>query len=160
MNMKGGPEAIPTTKEERCGAAMPAYDSVLIKGSVPPFDARTGVPFDSTQEAWFWFMAAQSARHDGARYGSQRGGVPRPCEPVDILRILDRLYRGRLLMMDHLRVLRYYGVRFLPPDSTRPRERRAAVLWEQALGRLEIAFIRKGIVSAPVWHQTTGAGHA
>lgn len=105
-------------------------------------------PFENAEEAWFWFITAQQARNDGARFVSGQGNVIRPCEPVDILKILDRLYRQRRLLKDHLLVLRHYGRRNMAPDSRRVKEKRAAVLWEQAFERLEPVFIRKGIIEA------------
>lgn len=103
-------------------------------------------PFESAEEAWFWFMAAQQALNDGARITSGNSLYPRPCEPVDILNILDRLYRHRRLLREHLLVLRHYGLRRMPPDPTRRREVRAYGLWCDALERLEEVFERKGIV--------------
>lgn len=106
-------------------------------------------PFDSTEEAWFWFIQANQARIDGARISRGLSDVPRPCEPVDILRILDRLYRNRLLVMDHFLVMRHYGRRMLPPDPRRVREVRAFRLWREALSHLEAVLVRKGIVVPP-----------
>ena len=103
-------------------------------------------PFDSAEEAWFWFIDAQSARNDGARFTAGLGLYPRPCEPTDILKVLNRLYRGRMILMDHLLVLRHYGRRKLPPDDRRPKEARAAKLWAEALAKLEEALESKGIV--------------
>lgn len=107
------------------------------------------VPFESAEQAWFWFINAQQARHEGARFTAGKGAVLRPCEPVDILGILDRLYRQRRLLRDHLMVLRYYGRRGMPPDSRRVREMRAHKIWSEALARLENALVSKGIVSPP-----------
>lgn len=106
------------------------------------------VPFDSAEEAWFWFIAAQEARNDGARYAAGASLVPRPCEPTDILKCLERLHRNRRLVMDHLLVLRHYGRRQLAPDARRAKEARAFVLWHEALDRLEDIFIDKGIVES------------
>jgi len=103
-------------------------------------------PFDSALEAWMWFIQAQQARAEGARVTSGEGLVSRPCEPMDILKVLDRLYRNRRLQMDHLLVLRHYGRRQFAPDPRRVKEARAHELWTQALERLEPALIRKGIV--------------
>ena len=107
---------------------------------------QTSLPFSTPEEVWFWFIEANQARLDGARFTAARGNVRRPCEPVDILRILDRLYRTRRLMMDHLRVLRFYGVRQMPPEIWRPREARAATLWREAMRALEPVFIAKKIM--------------
>ena len=103
-------------------------------------------PFDSAEEAWFWFVQAQQARNDGARFTLGAGAIPRPCEPCDILKIVDRLYRNRRLVMDHLLVLRHYGVRMLPPDPRRSKEARAHGLWVEALGRIGDVLEGKGIV--------------
>ncbi len=118
------------------------------------------IPFESAQEAWFWFIAAQTAKNDGARFVSGAGLYPRPCEPVDILKVLDRLYRNRRLLRDHLLVLRHYGRRHLPPDPARAKEIRAYKLWTEALERIEDVLITKGIVKRieqnevfPAWQQ-------
>jgi hypothetical protein len=105
-------------------------------------------PFDSVMEAWFWFIQAQDARNDGARFSAGVGLIPRPCEPSDILKILNTLYYARRLERDHLLVLRHYGRRQMPPDPRRVKERRAHDVWKEALNRLEPVLIRKGIVRA------------
>lgn len=107
------------------------------------------VPFAGAEEAWFWFIQAQAARNDGARFSMGLGAVPRPCEPADILKILDRLRRNRRLLMDHLLVLRHYGLRLMPPDPARVKEARAHKLWIESMERLEEVFIGKGIVEKP-----------
>ena len=109
--------------------------------------------FATAEEAWFWFIQAQAARNDGARFGQGRGLVVRPCEPLDILRCVDRLYRQRRLVMEHLLVLRHYGRRLMAPDARRVKEIRAWELWCEALQRIEPVLVRKGIVVAPssVW---------
>lgn len=112
-------------------------------------DSLPTVPFDSAQEAWFWFVSAQAAKNDGARFVSGAGLYPRPCEPIDILKVLDRLHRNRRLVRDHLLVLRHYGRRHLAPDPTRVKENRAHHLWHEALERIEEVLITKGIVDRP-----------
>jgi hypothetical protein len=121
---------------------------------MPPKDFYTpyaknsmeSVPFRDAEEAWFWFMAAQSARNDGARVIAGAALYPRPCEPLDILKVVDRLYRGRRLVRDHLLVLRHYGRRHMPPDMRRLKEQRAHELWTEALTRIESVLESKGIV--------------
>lgn len=107
---------------------------------------RLFTPFESAEEAWFWFLDAYQAKHDGARISAGLALVPRPCEPLDILHSLDRLYRNRRLIWDHLLVLKHYGQRRLPPDKSRAKEVRAYYLWHEALKRLEEVLIRKNIV--------------
>lgn len=111
----------------------------------PQSDVET-TPFDSATDAWFWFIQAQQARIDGARFMRGASLIARPCEPIDILQTLDRLYRQRQLQMDHLLVLRHYGRRMLPPDPRRPKEVRAYKLWVEALGKLSEKLEEKGII--------------
>lgn len=109
--------------------------------------------FESAEEAWFWFIQAQAARNDGARVSVGMGLVARPCEPIDILKVVDRLYRQRRLLMDHLLVLRHYGRRLMPPDARRVKEVKAHGLWIEALERITPILERKGIVqSLSAWH--------
>lgn len=108
-------------------------------------EVRT-VPFESVEEAWFWFIMAQQAKNDGARFVSGASTIPRPCEPIDVLKILDELYRQRRLMREHFLVLRHYGVRNMPPDARRIKEARSAQLWGEAMERIEPVMIRKGII--------------
>ena len=102
--------------------------------------------FDTAEEAWLWFILAQEAKNAGARITAGAGLISRPCEPADILQSMDRLYRNRRLVMDHLLVLRHYGKRQLPPDPRRVKEVRAFALWKEALERMEPVLVRKGIV--------------
>jgi hypothetical protein len=120
-------------------------------------EEREVFPFDTAEEAWFWFIQAQEALSQGARIAAGQGLLPRPCQPVDILKVLDRLYRHRLLLRDHLLVLRHYGRRLLAPDPRRVKEARAHGLWTEAFIHLATALERKGIVSprlqpGPDWH--------
>lgn len=118
-------------------------------------------PFDTTEEAWFWFMQAHQARKDGASLSNPLA-VSRPCDPDDILKIIDRLYRHRQLDINHFRVLRHYGVRMMPPEINRPREQIAARLWAEALDVLGEVLIRKNIVrpslsAEVIWFQSRKA---
>lgn len=118
-----------------------------------PSSSVDTTPFASAEEAWFWFIQAQAARNDGARFSAGQGLVSRPCEPVDILKIVDRLYRQRRLLIDHLLVLRHYGRRLIAPDARRLKEMKAYSLWVEALERMTPVFERKGIVQAlSPWH--------
>ncbi len=105
-------------------------------------------PFETAEDAWFWFIQAYTARHDGAKITADAGAIARPCEPVDILVILEKLYRNRRLLRDHVLVLRHYGKRQIPPDPSRLKEVRAHTLWKEALRILEDVFIRKAIIHA------------
>jgi len=104
-------------------------------------------PFENAEEAWFWFIAAYQARLDGARIRAGMADVPRPCEPLDIIRLVDRLYRQRMLLIEHMRVLLHYGKKHHAPDGRRPNEATAEMLWQQAIHVLELNFRAKGIVA-------------
>lgn len=107
-------------------------------------------PFRSADEAWFWTMSALVARREGARIVSGLGAVVRPCEPDDVVKCLDRLYRQRRVDLAHARVLRLWGERGERPDARRPREAGDARLWREAMDRLEWPLRVKGIVALPV----------
>jgi len=115
--------------------------------------------FESAEEAWFWFMQANDARQSGARISANLGLYKRPCEPSDILKILERLRRHRRLDMNHFRILRHYGERMIAPDNIRPREIMAARLWGEAMEILHDVFVAKDIVmpslSAEIIHFQT-----
>lgn len=121
-----------------------------ITGS-PKASSDDTVPFKSAEEAWFWFIQAQTARNEGARITAGAGLYPRPCEPVDIIKALERLYRARTVTIDHVMVLRHYGQRLLSPDPRRQKEIRAYGLWKEALSKLEDALVIKRIVIRPHW---------
>ena len=87
--------------------------------------------FGSAEEAWFWTMAALVARRDGARIVSGAGLVQRPCEPDDVVRCLDRLYRQRRIDLQHARILRIWGERQSAPDRRAPRGRRKEDSWSR-----------------------------
>ncbi|MBX2834771.1 MAG: hypothetical protein KTR28_07350 [Micavibrio sp.] len=103
-------------------------------------------PFDTAEEAWFWFIAAYGARNDGARFAAGQGLYNRPCEPLDILKVIDGLVRNRLLKKPHLLVLRYYGRRYLAPDPRRVKEKNARKLWDEAFGHITPKLVKKGII--------------
>lgn len=104
-------------------------------------------PFRSAEEAWIWTMAALRARRDGARYTANRGLIGRPCEPDDVVRCLDALYRRRRIDLVHARILRVWGERQMPPNPAYATERCDFRLWREALERLEWPLRMKGIVA-------------
>ncbi|MDO9708698.1 hypothetical protein [Paracraurococcus lichenis] len=107
-------------------------------------------PFRSAEEAWFWTMAALIARRDGARIVSGAGLVARPCEPDDVVKCLDRLYRQRRVELQHVRILRIWGERQQVPDPRYPREKGDWRLWREVMTRLDWPLRVKGIVAGPL----------
>src|SRR5690348_2741915 len=81
-----------------------------------PGPARRPEPFRDAEEAWFWTMAALTARREGARYTANQGRALRPCEPDDVVKCLDGLYRQRRIDLVHARVLRIWGERQIGPN--------------------------------------------
>jgi hypothetical protein len=108
-----------------------------------PNDPATRFP--SAQDAWFWSVGALRARHEGAR---RSGGprIPRPCDPDDVIRAVDRLWRDGRLGPAHLRAMRLCGERGLPPEPARAAEREIARLWQEAMAELAVPLRAKGIV--------------
>lgn len=131
---------------------MPCRESYAPK----PVPEKDCTPFTTAEEAWFWFIQAQMARAEGARIAAGMGLVSRPCEPVDIFRVMERLYRARKLVLDHVMVLRHYGRRLMPPDPRRAKEMRAHDLWCEALQKMEEILVSKGIVTPRPWYHGEG----
>ena len=104
-------------------------------------------PFGNAQEAWLWTMAALIARREGARYSARKGLVTRPCEPDDVVKCLDVLYRQRRIDLSHARILRIWGERQMAPSLGVAAERHDHRLWMEALERLEWPLRFKGIVA-------------
>ena len=103
-------------------------------------------PFDNAEQAWLWTMAALIARREGARYTANKGAVTRPCDPDDVVKCLDGLYRQKRIDLAHARVLRTWGERQIAPSSMVAAERHDQRLWAEALERMEWPLRVKGIV--------------
>lgn len=104
-------------------------------------------PFDSAGQAWLWTMAALIARREGARYTANKGLLSRPCDPDDVVKCLDGLYRQRRVDLHHARVLQIWGERQMSPSATIAAEQTDYRLWTEALQRLEWPLRIKGIVA-------------
>ena len=125
------PVSVPTPHADRWSSALLA----------------TTVPFSSTAEAWFWYMACHRARLDGARAAAGMATVERPCEPSDIHRIVCQLYRAGNLRSQHLAVLVRYGRTMLSPDPDRPDKSRDLHDWRAGLACLDQALRARRIVA-------------
>lgn len=73
--------------------------------------------------------------------------IRRPCEPDDVMRCLDAIYRRRRIDLDHARVLRVWGERQVAPNPNYAGERVDFRLWQEALNRLDWPLRVKGIVA-------------
>ena len=103
-------------------------------------------PFDTAEEAWFWFVRAHKARRDGCRFEGT-GGMVRPCEADDVYLAALSLVRAGVLRVLHLRTLLDFGLRDRAPDARLRDEARAARLWDEALDRMTTVLRRKGILA-------------
>jgi hypothetical protein len=120
----------------------------MLPSALPPNrGTQTTQAFRTADEAWFWTMAALTARRDGARYTANQGRVQRPCEPDDVVKCLDTLYRRRRIDLVHARILRIWGERQRAPNPAYSSERGDWRLWREALDRLEWSLRVKGIVA-------------
>ena len=104
-------------------------------------------PFNNAEHAWLWTMAALIARREGARYTANKGNVMRPCDPDDVVKCLDGLYRQRRIDLGHARILRIWGERQIAPSPVLAAEHYDYQLWSEALERLEWPLRVKGIVA-------------
>jgi hypothetical protein len=123
-----------------------ALRTALVTRNPASLSMEQGQPFRSAADAWFWTMASLRARRDGVR-SRPAGCFARPCQPDDILKSLDGLYRQRRIDLAHARVLRVWGERGVAPDPHYQAERAEAVLWREAMDRLEWPLRVKGIVA-------------
>jgi hypothetical protein len=122
-----------------------AHSSIMSRPNIA-LNHRTE-PFHNAEEAWFWTMAALAARREGARFAASSGRIARPCEPDDIIKCLDALYRRRRIDLLHARIMRIWGERQIAPNPAYVGERCDWQRWREALDRLEWPLRIKGIVA-------------
>jgi hypothetical protein len=126
---------------------MPLVANHAIPAARPPTRANPYTqPFEDAEHAWLWTMSALIARREGARYTANKGTIARPCDPDDVVKCLDALYRQGRINLVHARVLRIWGERQMPPGPTVPAERQDSRIWDEALERLAWPLRVKGIV--------------
>jgi hypothetical protein len=124
---------------------MPA---ALRTNSVPVLSSMSKAePFLSAEEAWIWTMSALVARREGARIVAGAGSKQRPCEPDDVIKCLDRLYRQRRIDLVHARIMRIWGERGVAPDPRHLGEKNDWRIWNEAMQRMDWPLRMKGIVA-------------
>ena len=111
-----------------------------------PVSTVEGMSFHTVEEAWMWSVQATIARHEGARVVAGLGNTVRPCEPVDVMRVVSRLNRDGVLSDRHVSVLVRYGRRRSAPDARRRQEFHDARLWDDALDKVTGPLRERGIV--------------
>ncbi len=103
-------------------------------------------PFRTGEEAWFWTVAALTARRDGAGAAWQPPGPVRPCEPDDVIKCLDTLYQRGSITLRQARILRIWGERQVAPDATLIEQSGDHQAWQRAMAQLEWGLRGRGIV--------------
>lgn len=113
-----------------------------------PTGPVTGSPFATVAEAWIWAAQLQAKAAEGGKRGAG-SGMPRPCEPGDIIAAAIRLHRARWLSQEQMQVLTHYGVLGRAPWPDSVFEQGHALTWDRALDRLAPVLQRRGIVLPP-----------
>lgn len=103
-------------------------------------------PFDTVEECWFWTMSSLMARRDGTGRPIP-SPIKRPCDPDDVVKVLDRLYRQRKIDLQHARILRIWGERGIAPNPRFASERGDLRIWVEAITALYPPLRQKGIVA-------------
>lgn len=114
--------------------------------SSKPLSHRRTTPFQSAEEAWFWFIRCQKARQDGARMEADMSRSARPCDPDDLYRAVKHLSDEKKINHNHVRTLVKFGEEETPPDPRCREEERPHRLWSEALDKLTTVLKSKGIV--------------
>jgi len=107
-------------------------------------DNRESTPFESTEEAWFWYCLCESLGFERAKGHSSQ--IARPCETSDIILAVKRLLHEGLLNPEHIRILQKYGFEQAPPHINFGATQKICRLWKEAIKSLDSLLRRKGIV--------------
>ena len=107
---------------------------------------RRTTPFQSAEEAWFWYVRCQKARDDGARMEADMAREARPCDPDDMYRAVKHLSCNKTINRHHVRVLLNYGHDERPPDPRCREEQHPHRLWNEALDKLSTVLRKKDII--------------
>ena len=110
------------------------------------FDTRETTPFESSEEAWFWYCLCESLGHEKCHNDSNK--IVRPCESSDIAIAVKRLARSGILQPEHLKVLAKYGYAQIPPHEHFGDTPRICHLWQEGLKFLGQLLKQKGIIYA------------
>ena len=107
-------------------------------------DACKTTPFDSSEEAWFWYCLCESLKNERAH--NYEAKIIRPCESSDIAIAVKRLLCEGTIRPEHLKVLTKYGFEQVPPHPHFGDSLKICNLWKEALSFLENLLRKKGIV--------------
>lgn len=123
--------------------SAPTNDNVVARRRPLLSEAQ---PFRSAEAAWLWTMECIVARRGGS--GEAFGiGANRPCEPDDVVKALDRLYRQRRLGLHHARIMRIWGEKGRAPLAYLTTEKADARIWSEAMRAMDTPLRARGIVA-------------
>lgn len=111
-----------------------------------PMPEKTMIPFQTSEEAWFWYVRSERSRREGGQPTRSFSMETRPCDPDDVYKSVMDLRRKNTLQDHHLRVLGKFGWRDSPPDPRLGAEEYSFILWDEALDRMDTVLMDKGIV--------------
>ena len=107
-------------------------------------DERETIPFESSEEAWFWCCLCEQLGHER---GKNRGSrISRPCESSDIIIAVKRLMKQGVLKKEHIWILKKYGFEQMPPHINFGATEKICSLWREAMNFLDSLLRKKGIV--------------
>ena len=109
-------------------------------------DNRPATPFESSEEAWFWYCLCERLGFERAR--SRGNGIVRPCESSDIMIAVRRLLHLGRIRPAHLTVMTHYGREQAPPHINFGATARICALWQEAMCCLDSLLRQKGIVTS------------
>ena len=107
-------------------------------------DNRETTPFESAEEAWFWYCLCEELGFERAKGHTDK--TARPCETSDIILAVKRLLRDGSLQPEHIRILQKYGFEQAPPHINFGATQKICNLWKEAISSLDSILKRKGIV--------------
>ncbi len=108
-------------------------------------NTKETLPFDSAEEAWFWYCLCEQDKEYRAKKSDSR--YVRPCETSDIVITVKNLFKKGILKSPHLKVLSKYGFTQVPPHPHFGDSVGICKLWQEAMNFLGLSLKQKGIVS-------------
>lgn len=107
-------------------------------------DNRETTPFESSEEAWFWYCLCEQLGHERAHKGDSH--IARPCESSDIIIAVKKLIHKGAINPEHINILKQYGYEQAPPHPHFGATQRICKLWHEAMHFLDTILRQKGIV--------------
>ncbi len=108
--------------------------------------------FENEEDLWFWYHTCLKLKESKQCYCR----FERPCEPMDITILIQRLHETGMLLTGHLITLKTFGKQGFKPDhnihgkhqrdNENRDERIASETWREAMLVLNFVFKQKGFI--------------